>query len=502
MTALPLRVAALRGWRRFGLALALGSATAAVFAPVFFLPALLAFAGLLWLLDGAKTWRTVFAIVWCFAFGQFVFGLYWTGIAFLVDVARFAILLPFPILGLPAGLALIPAFCLSVAWAVPADGARRGFLLALAWVVAEFARGHLLTGFPWNLVGHAWAVSDITVQAAAWFGVYGLSLLTLVAVMLLARRHWLAGAALLALVPAIGLWRLAGATDATVPDVRLRLVQAAIDQREMADSDRRVAHVRRQIELSLTPTASPPTHLIWPESAIPFFVEGDGRALAVLAGALPPGGVLLSGAPRRTPDDQPLMVWNSLLAIDDRATVLAGYDKRHLVPFGEYLPLRPLLSLIGIDKLVPGSVDFSFGTGPAVLDVPGLPPARILVCYEAIFPREIEEPGMKRPGLLLNITNDGWFGRSSGPYQHLAMARFRAVEQGLPLVRAANTGISVVADAHGRIQARLGLGQAGVIDAALPVAIAAPPYGRFGEWLVLALAGLLGGLVLLLRRRH
>lgn len=502
MTRLGLRVAALHGWRRFGLALLLGSLTAAAFAPLFVLPALLAFGGLLWLLDGAKTWRAAFGIVWCFAFGHFAFGLYWTGLAFLVDVARFAILLPFPILGLPAALALIPAICVTLAWLLPLNGARRGFAVALAWVVAEFARGHLLTGFPWNLVGHAWAVSDVTLQAAAWFGVYGLSLLTLVAVMLLARRHWLVAVALLMLVPAIGLWRLADATDATVPDVRLRLVQAAIDQREMADSNQRVAHVRRQIELSLAPSVKPPTHVIWPESAIPFFVEGDGRALAVLAGALPLGGVLLSGAPRRTPDNEPFKVWNSLLAIDDRATVLAGYDKRHLVPFGEYLPLRPVLGLIGIDKLVPGSVDFSFGTGPAVLEVPGLPPARILVCYEAIFPGEIEEHGMKRPGLLLNITNDGWFGRSSGPYQHLTMARFRAVEQGLPLVRAANTGVSVIADANGRITARLGLGETGVIDGPLPVSIAPPPYARFGEWLLLAMAAVLGAGVLALRSRH
>jgi apolipoprotein N-acyltransferase len=502
MTAFAAWVGGLAGWRRHGFVIVLGLLSAAAFAPTFVLPALLAFVPLFWLLRAATSWWGAFALAWCFAFGQFVAGLYWTGIAFLVDVEKFAILLPFPILGLPAALAFIPAFCAAVGWRLRHDGAIGAFVFALAWTMAEYARGHLLTGFPWNLTGHAWALSAATMQPAAWIGVYGLSLLTLFAVALVAARHLAAGVVLLALVPLAGVARLSTASDAVVPGVQLRLVQAAISQHDKWDGDQRLPHVIRHINLSLGPAAVPPTHIVWPESAIPFFVEGDGRALAMLAGALPPGGLLLAGAPRRTPESEPLRLWNSLLAIDDRGTVLDAYDKRHLVPFGEYLPFRNVLSRIGIDKLVPGSIDYSPGDGLHELTLPGLPPMRALVCYEAIFADQIAVPGEGRPGLLLNVTNDGWFGRSSGPHQHLAMARFRTVEQGVPLVRAANTGISAIVDAHGRVTASLGLGQTGVVDGPLPAAAAAPVYARWGDWLLLGLAGLLGIVASVLHRRR
>lgn len=505
------RLAGLSGWRRLAVAILAGAATAFTLPPFFVLPLLLGFAVLVWLHDGADTRRAVFVIVWGFAFGQFVVGLYWTGVAFLVDAARFAVLLPFPILGLPAGLALIPALVAAVVWLPGSRGAARVFVLALAWVGAEYLRGHLLTGFPWNLNGYAWVAFDATMQPAAVVGVYGLGLLTVAGAasfaLLTQPRGWRWPAAFVALfvfMAAGGAWHLSTTATAAVPGVRLRLVQAAVQQYEKWDEDRRTQHIADHLTLSAQPASPPVTHIVWPESAIPFFIEHDPNGRAFLARAVPPGGLLLSGAPRRTPPDAAagLKIWNSLIALDERGEVVAAYDKQHLVPFGEYLPLRPLLGRIGVDKLVPGALDYSPGESGLPVVLPGLPSARVLVCYEAIFADQIDTGGT-RPGWLLNVTNDGWFGNSTGPYQHLAMARMRSVEQGLPLVRAANTGISAIVDAQGRVVASLGLGTHGVVDGPLPVATASRPlYARIGDLAVLPLVALFLIAALCLRARR
>jgi apolipoprotein N-acyltransferase len=485
------RLAALSGWRRLAFAALCGVASACSLPPFYVVPLLLAFAALVWLLDGAASWRAAFGIAWVFAFGQFVVGLHWTGLAFLVDAARFAVLLPFPIVGLPAVLAIIPGLAIAALWALHLSGAARVLGLALAWTLAEYARGHLFTGFPWNLVGYVWVAADAAMQSAAVIGVYGLTLLTVAGAAsfaLLDRAQgwrWPAGfTALVVAMVAIGAWRLPGGPTDSVAGVRLRLVQAAVDQYEKWQEDKRAQHVAEHLDLTLSPAAHPITHVVWPESAIPLFIELDPAGLAYLARAVPPGGLFISGVPRRTPLNAPdFRAWNGLIALDERGQVRAGYNKVHLVPFGEYLPLRPWLGLIGIDKLVPSAVDYSPGDSTAPVDLPGLPPARALVCYEAIFPGEVG--GGARAGWLLNVTNDGWFGRSIGPHQHLAMARMRAVEQGLPLVRAANTGISAIVDAYGRTIASLGLGERGVVDGPLPVAVAPPPYALFGDLAVL-----------------
>lgn len=490
---LAARLAGLRGWRRAGVALSLGVASAFALPPFYVLPLLFAYAGLVWLLDGAARSRDAFWTGWAFAFGQFVVGLHWTGFAFLVDAEKFAVLLPLPILGLPAGLAIIFGLIAAVLHRLPLAGAGRVAGLALGWTLAEYLRGHMLTGFPWNLAGYAWTALDALMQPAAWLGVYGLTLLTVAtaaAPALMERPlgwRWPVGLLILcALLGIAGSSRLAGADAAVVPDVRLRLVQAAVNQYEKWQEDKRAEHVAEHVELTLRPSEQPVTHVVWPESAIPYFIENDPAGRAWLSRVVPPGGLLLTGAPRRTPREAPrLRIWNSLLAIDETGEVKAAYDKVHLVPFGEYLPLRPVLSAIGLERLVPGTLDYSAGDSMAPVKLPGLPDARVLVCYEAIFPDEAG--GSPRPGWMLNITNDGWFGQSIGPYQHLAMARLRAVEQGLPLVRAANTGISAIVDAHGRVLARLGLGERGVVDGPLPVAIASPLYARFGDLLILPL---------------
>ncbi|MBV9522638.1 MAG: apolipoprotein N-acyltransferase, partial [Alphaproteobacteria bacterium] len=227
------------------------------------------------------------------------------------------------------------------------------------------------------------------------------------------------------------------------------------------------------------PAAQPATDIIWPEAAATFILNRDAAHRLAIAGIVPPGGLVLTGAIRTDPAPAPaLRYWNSLLAIDGKGEIVADFDKAHLVPFGEYVPMRGILP---IEKLTPGNVDFTAGPGPRTLDLPGLPPVGPDICYEIIFPHAVADE-RQRPQWLLNVTNDAWYGFTSGPFQHFAIARVRAVEEGLPLVRAANNGISGIVDAYGRVRVRLGLDAVGVLDGALPTALPAPTlYARFGD---------------------
>jgi apolipoprotein N-acyltransferase len=508
MSRLSGRVAALAGWRRHLVAALLGAAAATAFPPVHLLPLLpLAFTGLIWLIERGGR-RGAFAAGWWFGLGHFALGLYWIGHAFLVDASRFGWMMPLAVLGLAGGLALFPALAVLATRLGSRPGLGRVVFLAAAWTAAEWLRGNILTGLPWNLTGYVWTFSDAMIQLPALIGIHGLGLITVLAAAmpavlgdarLDARRRWLpvAGATvLLAAVWAGGALRLSTAEVTEVAGVRLRLVQANIPQREKWRATKRDANLERHLQLSSAPGAEAITHLIWPETAVPFFLADDRSRLALLGGLLNPGGLLLTGAVRRSPPGQrPIQLWNSFHAIDASGEIVATYDKAHLVPFGEYLPARALLDRLGLDKLTPGPVDFSPGPGRRTLDLPGLPPFSPLICYEIVFPGAVVASG-KRPAWLLNVTNDAWFGISSGPYQHLAMARVRAVEEGLPLVRAAGTGISAVIDPYGRTIASLGLDRSGTLDSALPTALGgATPYARLGDFpvLILMVAGFISG---------
>lgn len=512
--ALAGSVAGLCGLRRYGLAFLLGALAALALPPFNAVPVLLvSFPLLVWLLDGARSGRACFATGWWFGFGHHLAGLYWISNALLVDAASFAWLIPFVACGLPAVLAL---FVGAVAWLfrrAGGAGAGRILLFAALWTAGEWLRGHLFTGFPWNLLGYVWTASDAMLQAAALFGIYGLSLLTVLAAASpaalappaqAARRPavlWpvALGAALLLAVGVGGGLRLAGAEAGVVDGVRLRIVQANIPQRLKWEPEQRLDIFRRHLELSAQPSPQgPPTHVIWPETAVPFLLADEPAALRAAARVVPPGGALLTGAPRAERGaDGELRLWNSLLAVDDAGAVVAVFDKFHLVPFGEYVPFRDWLD---IAKITPGAIDFTPGPGPRTLRLPHLPPFSPLICYEVIFPGAVVAPD-DRPRWILNVTNDGWYGRSTGPYQHLAIARVRAVEEGLPLVRAANTGISAVVDAYGRVRARLGLDERGVIDADLPAALPPTPYARHGDLALVPMLLLAGGAGWLMRRR-
>lgn len=481
--------AELSGWRRYLTALLLGVLAAAALSPVDLTPVLaVSMSGLVWLEDGSASRRGALLLGWSFGFGFFVAGLYWIAAALFVDIARFWWLLPFAVIALPAGLALFSALALLVAHEARErfglSGTPRILVLAAAWTVAEYARGHVLTGFPWNLLGYAWAGAFpgaiAVLQSAALFGIYGLSLVTALAAMLPARlgdlgggRHWAAlAAALLVAVPgAGGAWRLMNAQHGTVPGVMLRLVQPSIPEKLKNDPTALRHNFLRLLELSAAPGADRITDVIWPEAAAPPLLERYPELRQRIAEIVPRHGLLLTGAVRAEPLTgwPPRDIWNSLDVIDDKGAVIATYDKAHLVPFGEYVPLRGILPM---DKIAPGIGDFSRGPGPRTLDLPGLPPVSPLICYEAIFPDAVIDPA-HRPQWLLNVTNDAWYGVSSGPFQHLAIARVRAIEEGMPLVRAANNGVSAVFDAYGRVKARLDLDAIGVIDAPLPSAL--PP---------------------------
>lgn len=492
---------AVRGWKRRGLALLAGALAAGALPPVHAIPLLLpAFCLLVWMLRGeagsGRGWGSALTVGFWFGVGHHVAGLYWLAWPMTLDLARFGWMIPFAVFGLSAVLAVFTAGATLLTHLSRLRGVGEILALAAAWTAMEWLRGNILTGFPWNLTATVWTIAPVMLQTASIWGAYGLSLLTLLAFALPAvagnrdagrrSRVWsvAAGLGLLGGLCAYGLVRLPGPT-AYVEGVHLRLVQAHVPQtlKWAPGSAARIFDL--YLSLSGGPGADRITHVIWPETAVAYRFQTRSPSLRIsgvraarLQRVIPAKGALIAGTVR----DDGAIGWNSVEVVT-RTRVVASYDKHHLVPFGEYVPLRGVLKSLGVERLAQGRLDFAFGTGPATLRAPGLPGFSPLICYEAIFPDEAVGPD--RPGFLLNVTNDAWFGVTSGPYQHLAAARLRSVEQGLPLVRAANTGISVVTDAWGRTVARLGLGNRGVLDSKLPRAGAPTPYARIGDWVLI-----------------
>jgi apolipoprotein N-acyltransferase len=519
------RVVLAFGWRRAAIACAAGAMSVLGLAPFDLWPILfLTFPVAVWLIDGAATerGRGILSAAWdgwCFGFGYFVAGLYWIGHAFLVDAENFAWLLPIAVTGLPAYLALFTGAGFALARLLWMRGSLRILAFAVALTVSEWLRGHLLTGFPWNAFGYALTGPLVLAQASALVGLWGLTFLALAVFASPAtladdradtprpRLPVALSVLMLAGLAIYGATRLAFAPTDFVPGIRLRLMQPNLPQDAKFNYSAKPEVMRRYIALS-SRAAGPrstgvgdATHLIWPESAFPFFLAREPDALAQIADLLPEGTALITGAVR-TPDPVPgsraLRAYNSIYVIDHDGTILSIYDKVHLVPFGEYLPFQTMLERLGLMQLTKVQGGFLAADRRRVLAVPRAPPALPLICYEIIFPGAVLPRG-ERADWMLNLTNDGWFGNSSGPYQHLQQARLRAVEEGLPLVRVANTGISAVIDPLGRIVRSLPLGVEAVLDAQLPRRIAPPLYARTGDGMVAAALGLL--LIVLLRRR-
>jgi len=521
-------VAALTGWRRYGLAFLLGVVLAAAMPlpGIGSLPPLnlvlvifIAFPGLLWLDEGSRgVWASA-RLGYVFGLGFFLAGMYWVAAALFVDIGSFWWALPFAALGLPAFLAFWPAAALLVT-AVGGSRLRllpdaRLCLFAVAWCAAEWGRGHAFTGLPWNLVGYAWSGgfpgSLAVLQSTAWVGIYGLSFVTVLAASLpalfgtpsllplspLRRAAPALAAAALILVPAgAGALRL-NLLPTVSTATWLRLVQPSIPQSLKWDPEAAEANFHRLIELSASPAGHPLAAILWPEAAATFLIERDTAHRDAIAAVAPKDGYVITGALSANPPPGPVTeVWNSIAAVDHGGAIRARYDKAHLVPFGEYIPFGDFLP---IRKLSVGAIDLSAGPGPQTITLPGLPGFAPLVCYEAIFPDAAVDED-KRPAWILNVTNDAWYGRSSGPFQHFAIARTRAVEEGLPLIRVANNGISGVVDAAGRVLAHTGLDAVTYADIALPAAGPPTLYSRIGDWLFLAL--LIAGLAPVVARRR
>jgi apolipoprotein N-acyltransferase len=478
------RLRRLSGWRRAAAAIMLGAFSATAFPPFYFFPALLlGLAGLALLLDGAddqpRKLRAAASIGWSFFFGQFLVGLHWIAYPFLVNPDVFLWLLPFAVTLMPAGLALFGALAtLATVLLVRRSGTARLIALAVAIAATEWLRGHVLTGFPWNLPAYGWGASEAVMQSAALIGAYGLSLLTLllgVSLADLTRRKYVLPAVMALVFVALwglGTLRLQQPT-LFVPNVSLRLVQPNIPQTEMYGAYR----ARNwQLLMALSRRPGNPTHIIWPESATVFALARNPQALEQIALLTGSTASLIAGSLRVDDQDR---VFNTAYLFGPAGRPLGIYDKYHLVPFGEYLPLAPLLSRLGVAKLTAGETGFSAGPGPQSYALPGAPAMTPLICYEVIFPGAVTPAA--RPGWFVNITNDSWFGPWAGPRQHLLIARLRAIEEGLPVARSAITGISAVIDGRGKIVTSLGLNQSGVIDAGLPKALPPTPYARFGD---------------------
>ncbi|TLG74015.1 apolipoprotein N-acyltransferase [Methylocystis sp. B8] len=508
--SLPQRIVLARGWTRRAIAFCAGAAGALALAPFDFIPAMFATLTVaVWLIDGAAESENSnrFALApilsaagagWWLGFGYFVAGLWWMGAAMLVEADQFAWALPLAVFGLPAVLALFPAAGFAAARLLWSTGGARVFALAAGLGAAEWLRGHLFTGFPWNDFGMTLAGAGPLAQTASLVGLYGLDILAIVIfaapATLIDRRprgagriNWtMLGATVLAvLMLAYGAFRLGANETEYVEGVTLRLMQPNLPQDAKFRPENGEWILRRYLALSEGATEARPsglagvTHLIWPESAFPYVLSNHPEAVTAIARALK-GGMLLTGAARAEGEGggRRGRIFNSIEALQGE-TILAFYDKVHLVPFGEYLPLEELLRPLGINHLVPGIWDR--GAGPRLLAAPGLPPIAPLICYEAIFSGETIQPGAaERPRLFLNVTNDGWFGHTTGPYQHLAQARLRAIEEGLPMIRVANTGVSAIIDAYGRMLQSLPLGQEGVIDGRLPKEAASTAFALHG----------------------
>jgi len=513
------------GWKRASIAFVAGAASALSMAPVNAWPVLfVTFPVLVWLIDGSTqgrrsaVWNAAIA-GWCFGFGYFLFGLYWVGYAFLVDAKTFGWLLPVAVAGLPAYLAIYTALGAAAARLIWVRGPLRLIGLAATMTIAEWLRGHLLSGFPWNTYGYALTEPLALAQSVSLIGVWALTFLTLAicaapAVLTDEKtdtpapwRPLIVGLIVLAAMYGYGVARLATHPTAYVPKVKLRLMQPDLQQDQKFNYSAKNDVMARYLRLSNRATGPDSkgvhdaTILIWPEAAFPFFLTREPDALAQIADLIRPDTQLITGAVRAAPTEAGQRVtraYNSVYVIGGDGAVRSVYDKVHLVPFGEYLPLQGLLEGLGLQNLTKMAGGFLSGDRRRAMEIAGAPKVLPLICYEAIFPGAAVPAG-ERPGWLVNVTNDGWFGISSGPYQHFQQARVLAIAEGLPLVRAANTGISAVVDPVGRILKSLPLGEEGVLDAQLPRALGATVYARFGNYILIGMLAL--GLILISKRR-
>jgi apolipoprotein N-acyltransferase len=496
----------LTGWRRPITIILLGVISATALPPWYFLPGIFSFSILATLLYKCANSMEIACVAWLFSFGYHLLGLHWLSNAFLIESDKFAFLIPIIFLGLPAVLALFPACLLSLFPLISSSIPKNMIAIASLWSLSDYIRGHLFTGFPWNLTSYAMSVSESLSQVASVFGAYGLNFLVIFvavgpSVLLVKRcfwtRHSINILILCFLIPFIlwfsGMVRLLEANVTTNPNVLIRIVQANISQKDKWRTELKFKNISKYLKLSNLPIRinySDPSEqkidfIIWPETAVPAFLANDRKLRASIMRALPASSRLITGAPAIAAQPK-TQLHNSLFVISSEAKIEAQYDKVRLVPFGEYVPLKEWLP---ISKVVQGLADFRAGSGLKVLNVPLLGFISPVICYEIIFPGDvIKEQEKNQSNLIINLTNDAWFGNGAGPRQHLAIAKMRAIEEGVPLIRSANTGISGFYDAYGRTMGEINLNQEGILDQYLTNPIPYRTiYSRFGDSIYLSL---------------
>ncbi len=501
---------------RFALAALAGGAAVFGMAPFNIWPVLLVALGLLaFLIDGTaerpRPRRDAALTGWAFGFTYFAGGFYWVGEAFYVDPST-VWMMPFAVTLLPAGMAIYFGLAALAARAVPWRGAAFALALATSFTAFEALRGWLFTGFPWNLFGSAFIGSPFD-QGAALYGIYGLTLATILTGFglptLITSRGWTRAFPLLFGLVLLGAGAGYGSLRGPTPPLtgtQLRIVQPDNPQSEKALADYNRRLWQRLMGLTLSPGAETVDVFIWPEGVTPFFLDETPEALAVIGESLGDTQTLIAGSARRQRLKDGTHYFNSLFVIDGTGAVTAVYDKAHLVPFGEYLPFPEFFRALDIASLT-ARIGGAFTAGPGLqtLSMPGIPAFSALICYEALFSGEVVGADQSRPAWLVNITDDSWFGTQTGPYQHLTAARFRAIEEGLPLIRSATTGISAVIDADGHILAATGLGEARVLDSPLPGARPPTPFSSYGHlifWLLLGATLALSGFFSLTQNGH
>jgi apolipoprotein N-acyltransferase len=506
-----------RRWLPRALAVGAGAMAALAHPPFGFLPGLAGYPLLLWLVDRAdagRPLRSSFLMGWLMGVAFFAISLWWVAEAFYVDAANQGWMAPFAVLFLSTGLALFWGAAAALYRALAGGGVRRVVLFAGLIAAAEWVRGHVLTGLPWDLPGETWKAGSAPSQAASLVGAYGLSWITLAAVATFAvmregRRGLaaaLAGAAAIAGLYGFGAWRLAHAAPMSPDAPLVRIVQA--DVRQESKYDQRIfdSIVARYIALTRRPAARPADIVVWPEGAIPAafddYLAPGAWTREAIASTLRPGQTLMVGGYRFARGSRGEVAFNSLAAIrrtGDGLELTALYDKFRLVPFGEFIPLDSLIAPLGIKQLVHVGDGFTPGPLPRPIVSPGVPPVQPLICYESLFPGFTREGARMtgiQPAWIVNVSNDAWFGATSGPWQHLNIASYRAIEEGVPMVRATPTGVSAMVDAYGRVRpgAILAHGAYGVIDAPLPPVLSQTPYRRWGDlpflaMMIISLAG-------------
>ena len=488
------------------LSLLAGLVSALGFEPLGLWPlTLLGFAALLWLIESAPRLRSALARGWWFGVGQFALGLNWIATAFTFQAAMPAWLGWVAVILLSLFLAIYPAAAAGLAWRWGrANKAMLILLLAAAWIVTEWLRATVFTGFAWNPVGVALLGSGLA-GAARWIGTYGLSGLAVLlagGLYLAARQRTrpLQALAFLGAPVALGATAWASAPAPPQDGQLIRIVQPNIGQANKWDPDFAQENFRRLAGLSGRPGPTPRL-LLWPEAATPDFLSIEPTARHRIASLIGPRDLLLLGGVELVFNDsgRAVAAYNSLFVLAPTGDLRGRYDKAHLVPYGEYLPMRPLLSALGLSRLAPGDLDFLDGPGARTLDLPGFGRAGVQICYEIIFSGQVVDAA-NRPDFIFNPSNDAWFG-AWGPPQHLAQARLRAIEEGLPVIRATPTGISAVIDARGRLLDSIALGVAGAIETRLPRPAAPTLFARFGNILPFLFAALLVGAAIAVRRK-